>query len=249
MTFTLKANSFMVAPTLLPSRTGRAGALCWWWVVRARLARPEVNYGRLFFGEGQCVAVTSAVEVTGLGFVDHFAARSIGRRDRIYAQSLSCPLVARPLPPRLCSFPPNICLQPSDERHAMLENSRAREIVAVATSFCSDTLRARFSGFATAIVWGARMSWRADRSRASAKVRCQGSRQLQQWWQWRWQRRRRDEIGSFVEPRFRHAVDRTVDLVSAAFAELSAAFTARVRVFHRGVSCGLGIDLWRSFIS
>ena len=54
---------------------------------------------------------------------------------------------------------------------------------------------------------------------------------------------RRDEIGSFVEPRFRHAVDRTVDLVSAAFAELSAAFTARVRVFHRGVSCGLGIDL------
>lgn len=33
-----------------------------------------------------------------------------------------------------------------------------------------------------------------------------------------------------------------VDLVSAAFADLSAAFTARVGVFHRGVRCGLGID-------
>jgi hypothetical protein len=37
-----------------------------------------------------------------------------------------------------------------------------------------------FSGFAKAIVSGARMSWRAYRSRASAKVQCQGSRQLQQ---------------------------------------------------------------------
>ena len=34
-----------------------------------------------------------------------------------------------------------------------------------------------------------------------------------------------------------------VDIVCAAFAELSAAFTARVGVFHRGVRCGLGIDL------
>jgi len=32
-------------------------------------------------------------------------------------------------------------------------------------------------------------------------------------------------------------------VASAAFAELSAAFTARIGVFHRGVRCGLGIDL------
>jgi hypothetical protein len=34
-----------------------------------------------------------------------------------------------------------------------------------------------------------------------------------------------------------------VDIVSAAFAELNADFTARVGEFHRSVRCGLGIDL------
>ena len=99
----------------------------------------------------------------------------------IRAHLAECLLVAGPLPSDLFLAAKHL-LFAAIRRAAtqMLENSRAREIVAVANSFCSDTRRARFSGFAKAIVRGARMSWRADRSRASAKVRCQGSRQLQQ---------------------------------------------------------------------
>src|SRR3954465_13606613 len=70
-------------------------------VVRACLARHEVNYGRSFFDEGQCVAAASAVEVTGLGFVDQLAQRAAsanaeGAHDRCHA-----PLVAALLTPEL----------------------------------------------------------------------------------------------------------------------------------------------------
>ena len=94
-------------------RQGLQATLHWWLspflasrrlrrrVVRACLARHEVNYGRSFFDEGQSVTAASAVEVTGLGFVNQLAqqaasANAEGAHDRCHP-----PLVAALLTPEL----------------------------------------------------------------------------------------------------------------------------------------------------
>ena len=90
-------------------------------VVRACLARHEVNYGRSFFDEGQCVAAASAVEVTGLGFVDQLAqqaasANAEGAHDRCHA-----PLVAALLTPELLYAAKHLSIHAT-----LLTNSRSR---------------------------------------------------------------------------------------------------------------------------
>ena len=90
-------------------------------VVRACLARHEVNYGRSFFDEGQCVAAASAVEVTGLGFVDQLAQQAAssnadGANDRCHA-----PLVAALLAPELLNAAKHLSIHAT-----LLTNSRSR---------------------------------------------------------------------------------------------------------------------------
>ena len=116
--------------------TAVTGNLFHWWlspflasrrlrrrVVRACLARHEVNYGRSFFHEGQCVAAASAVEVTGLGFVDQLAqqaasANAEGAHDRCHA-----PLVAAPLTPELFYAAKHLSVHAT-----LLKSSRSRAL-------------------------------------------------------------------------------------------------------------------------
>jgi hypothetical protein len=60
-----------------------------------------VNYRRSFFYEGQGVAEVSAVEVTGLGFVDQFAQQAASANAEGAHDCCHAPLVAAPLTPGL----------------------------------------------------------------------------------------------------------------------------------------------------
>jgi hypothetical protein len=80
-----------------------------------------VNYRRSFFDEGQCVAAASAVEVTGLGFVDQLAQQAAssnadGANDRCHA-----PLVAALLAPELLNAAKHLSIHAT-----LLTNSRSR---------------------------------------------------------------------------------------------------------------------------
>ena len=66
--------------------------------VRARRARREVDGRRLFVGKGQFTADARAVVVTVRGILDHFAQQGAPGHGMVCAKSLSCLLVAEPLP-------------------------------------------------------------------------------------------------------------------------------------------------------